>query len=465
MARARRAAGTRAARSRLARDPASAQVGARVLRLPADARLEVQVRPGAVARAAHVADHLALTHLRSLARREPRKVRVARRELARVGDADDVSVAALLPGHAHRPARRSPDRRAGRRRQVHAVVVASAARSERRALRPVHGRRDRRRAAAAVDRRPGLNRSRRRLRSGGGLRSGRGLRRRRRDLRRRTRGLDQSLLDPVAYPLRHIRAADRGLREQRPPGHRPDDAVDRQPGTALVGAHRRIGLRPEHAVRAHAERLLHLGHQRPLRSDHQRQPALAHLDGAVGRGLGRDSGLQVASCERGRRSGARPRHGRGDHRQRHPLASLLLAPQPRRQRAPPARSFERLLPEVSRSQVSLGERHPSCPLPFRPTGLADGLALEDALRGTASATRPERQMGPPFLASGRREDSALDLHYRNNPGEGKLRNHRSEPSGARNRRCASRWRDAAAWAACWPGSRARRRRSTAPAGR
>ena len=416
-----------ALRRRLARDPASAQVGARVLRLPADARLEVQVRPGAVARAAHVADHLALTHLRSLARREPRQVRVARRELARVGDADDVSVAALLPGHAHRPARRSPDRRAGRRRQVHAVVVASAARPEGRALRPVHGRRDRRRAAARLltgD--PGLN-----CGAGvdcgaaGGLRSGRGLRPPTPGPPASHRaGLDQPLLDPVAHPLRHVRAAaprtsrtacprSPARRCRRPPAWRGPGR--RAPPRRSAARTRRPGSRPSAFWTSATS-----GPCDPtISGSPPSRTSIARWDGVSAA----TAVWRSPDAQRGRRPGARPRHGRGDHRQRDALAPLLLAPQPRRQRAPAARSFERLLPEVSRSQVSLGERHPSCPLPLGPTGLADGLALEDALRGTASATRPERQMGPPFLASGRREDSALDLHYRNNPGEGKLRDH------------------------------------------
>ena len=55
-------------------------------------------------------------------------------------------------------------------------------------------------------------------------------------------------------------------------------------------------------------------------------------------------------------------------------------------------------------------------VPFRsgPTGLADGLALEDALHGSRSATRPRAARLPPkwFPRSGRlgkRPDSALDL--------------------------------------------------------
>ena len=53
-----------------------------------------------------------------------------------------------------------------------------------------------------------------------------------------------------------------------------------------------------------------------------------------------------------------------------------------------------------------------CPLPFGPTGLADGLALESALRGSGSATRPRRPSRPPFGSpvphTRRRRDSALD---------------------------------------------------------
>src|SRR3954453_4348117 len=59
-----------------------------------DPRLEVQVRAEAAARAARVADDLALGDVRADARPEARLVRVARRERPRVLDAREVAVAA-----------------------------------------------------------------------------------------------------------------------------------------------------------------------------------------------------------------------------------------------------------------------------------------------------------------------------------------------------------------------------------
>ena len=79
----------------------AAQVLGRVARHAAHSGLEVEVRAGAVAGAAHVADHLTLLHVRARRDAEARQVRVTRRELARVRDADDVPVAALLAGEAH----------------------------------------------------------------------------------------------------------------------------------------------------------------------------------------------------------------------------------------------------------------------------------------------------------------------------------------------------------------------------
>ena len=131
------------------------EVGGRILRLPVHAGLEVQVRPGAAAGATHVPDHLTLLHLCAARYAEAREMCVTGGELAGVRDADDVSVAALLPGQADRPARRGPDRSARGSRDVDAVVVASPARSEGRCDSALHRCRDRRRAARATGRAPG----------------------------------------------------------------------------------------------------------------------------------------------------------------------------------------------------------------------------------------------------------------------------------------------------------------------
>jgi hypothetical protein len=90
----------------------------------------VEVRAGAAPRAAHVADDLALLHMRPTRHAEAREVRVTGRELARVGDADDVSVAALLPRDAHGAACSRADRCPCRGGDVHPLVVAAPARAE-----------------------------------------------------------------------------------------------------------------------------------------------------------------------------------------------------------------------------------------------------------------------------------------------------------------------------------------------
>src|SRR4051794_27375204 len=82
-----------------------------------DARLEVQVRAEAAARAARVPDHLALGYVRAHRGREARLVRVTGRERAGVLDAGEVAVAAArrLGLHQHdRPGRGGADRRAAR---------------------------------------------------------------------------------------------------------------------------------------------------------------------------------------------------------------------------------------------------------------------------------------------------------------------------------------------------------------
>src|SRR5918992_3319301 len=95
------------------------------------------------------------------------------------------------------------------------------------------------------------------------------------------------------------------------------------------------------------------------------------------------------------------------------LPAVVLAAALRQQLAPAAGAFGRAGPKLRRGQIPVGIRHP-CPLPFGPTGLADGLALEDALSGTVSAIRPGAARQPPNWfprsgALGGHPDSALDL--------------------------------------------------------
>src|SRR5687767_14610637 len=82
------------------------------------------------------------------------------------------------------------------------------------------------------------------------------------------------------------------------------------------------------------------------------------------------------------------------------LTAVVLAAALWQQLTASAGALERAGPDLGRGQIPVGVRHP-CPLPFGPTGLADGLALEDALRGNASAIRPGTarrsvQLVPPF---------------------------------------------------------------------
>ena len=283
----------------LARDRAAAHVRGGVLRLPVHARLEVQVRAGAAAGAAHVADHLALPDLAALRHGEARHVRVARRELARVRDADDVPVAALLAGEADVAAGGRADRGARRRGEIDAVVVAAPARPEGRGLGALHGRGDRGRATVA-DTGDAARRRRgrrlgglRRIRRGAGLAAtrvtavtgGRLARLRRRSglarcagrgvALRRPRGLnlllellprlDEPALEALLDVGGHVVAAHGGaaclLLEEGSPCDRADHAVDLQAGACLVGAHGGVGLRSEHAVGGQAERPLDVGDQ------------------------------------------------------------------------------------------------------------------------------------------------------------------------------------------------------------
>src|SRR4051794_2578518 len=79
-----------------------------------DARLEVDVRPEAVARAVRVADHLALRDALADRDDDPLLVPVARREPAAVADAGVVAVAADPAGDEHLAALRRVHRRARR---------------------------------------------------------------------------------------------------------------------------------------------------------------------------------------------------------------------------------------------------------------------------------------------------------------------------------------------------------------
>src|SRR6267143_454287 len=77
--------------------PRLGQVPHRILRRAPDARLEVEVRAGRVARAADVADHLSLAH--GAARdREATLVRIEGAEATGVRDDHDIAVAAHRAG-------------------------------------------------------------------------------------------------------------------------------------------------------------------------------------------------------------------------------------------------------------------------------------------------------------------------------------------------------------------------------
>ncbi len=255
----------------------------------------MQVRSGAAAGAAHVADHLALLHLRAIRHAEARQVRVTRRELARVRDAHDVAVAALLPGQADRPAGGRMHRRAGGRGDVHAVVVTSSARTVGRRDRALDGRRDRRRAARAGN-------GRGRGRCGVRLTGGRCRGRRRGVHLAADRGagtsvaLDSQLGCPPAPAVCSTSCCTCGgtfeppsdaplapaCREQRGPRVGSHDAVHVETGRQLVLANRRVRLRAEDAVGCHAELGLDVRDEVALAPDAQRQAALTDLDRPVG---------------------------------------------------------------------------------------------------------------------------------------------------------------------------------------
>jgi hypothetical protein len=99
-------------------------------------------------------------------------------------------------------------------------------------------------------------------------------------------GLDQPVLEALFDGSRDVVAAyGRGARllfEQRPPRDRADHAVDGEPGTGLIGAHRGVGLGTENAVSRHPERALHVRDEVARAAELQRQAALSNLDRTVG---------------------------------------------------------------------------------------------------------------------------------------------------------------------------------------
>src|SRR5262245_31231382 len=115
------------------------EVAERVDRRAVDADLEMQVRPEAVARAADVAEHLALRD-GAAADRDARLVGVAGREPTAVVDDHEVPVAAHPAGEDHGPARRRVNRRpvadADVDPRVHAAPAQPEAAHDRAADRP-----------------------------------------------------------------------------------------------------------------------------------------------------------------------------------------------------------------------------------------------------------------------------------------------------------------------------------------
>src|SRR4051812_32649428 len=99
-------------------------------RRPVDARLEVDVRPEAVPRAARGADHLALGDALADRDADARLVPVARREAASVADAGVVAVAADPARDEDLARLGGVDGRAGRHRDVDARVQAAPAHAE-----------------------------------------------------------------------------------------------------------------------------------------------------------------------------------------------------------------------------------------------------------------------------------------------------------------------------------------------
>ena len=307
----------------------------------------MQVRPGAVSRAADVAEQLAGLHARAPPRGEAGQMRVAGREAAGVGDADDVPVAALLTGEADRAAGGRLDRAAGRRGDVDALVHAAPARAERRADGPAHRRTKPGRAAAhrhvagrhtprrarrpltldcrllgrAVDRRlqragaahaRGVERARRPrgrlvVRAGRRL-SGAGVvpRRARRGGRtvRRRAALDRRLNGELL--LRRDGSADE--RRRSPGGDLPLDPA--RHGVARAGARASSLLaRGARGRRAESRRRARRGRRSARRTRRCERRLTRHRAGCAG---GRGGRVGGRAGERGRAArGARPHPGRG----------------------------------------------------------------------------------------------------------------------------------------------------------
>src|SRR3981081_4415387 len=127
-------------------------------RLAAAQNLEVQMRTGRATGVADEADHFALAYLYALldARREFGKVAIDRGELPRMIDADPVAIAAICRCADNDAVGRSVYRRAGRRREIDALMHEHRGKPPRRRLharrgRPPHGNAEGR---GSVDRRP-----------------------------------------------------------------------------------------------------------------------------------------------------------------------------------------------------------------------------------------------------------------------------------------------------------------------
>ena len=131
----------------------------------------------------------------------------------------------------------------------------------------------------------------------------------------------------------------------------------------------------------------------------ERQPALADLD----RPLGGDSAATAACrspdiCGGGHRTRPVQPAWRPPRAADIPLRRVCTRAVPLgSKRSAIARALERALPVTQAGPGPCGRSHPSCPLPFGPTGLADGLALEDALRGSSVRDSPPVAVRPPSV--------------------------------------------------------------------